>query len=274
MTVRSRRSSLAACGALAALVALALAGVATRAPAQSKPTKVTLKGRVVGGDSLLNPVWNEAKEPGSHRYTFREPSTTVAESARRLTAYLPKELCVAVLKPGPVPASGAPAPMHVSGGRTTPVTIVIPEGQKIQFINHDPFAHKLFDPGKGGLGPEEMPPNGQRAWQPPKAGVYELRDKSFPSVRSWIVVEPRVAAIGFPTLGGELTLRDLEPGSYELQAFFGGKAIGKALAIKIDEGPEIQQLREPLVVGEAKGKGDAKDKDAKDKDAKDKGGKK
>jgi hypothetical protein len=218
--------------------------------------KVTIKGRIAGGERLLNPVWQEATDPKSHRYTFRMRSTTVAEDAKNPSAYLPKELCVAVLKAeGGAAARGKPEPIGVSGGRTTPVTLVVPEGQNVQFVNYDPFPHKLYDAGKvaGGLAPEETKPAGTRTWKPPKAGAYEIRDLFFPSVRSWIVVEPKSVGYGFVDLKGELSIPNLEPGDYELQAFFGGKRVGKALAVSVRPTPDVQQLPNPLVVAEGAG---------------------
>lgn len=220
---------------------------------ETETPKVAIKGKVTGGERLLNPVWQEATDAKNHRYTFRMRSTTVAENAKNPNAYLPKELCIAVLKAdGGAAPKGKPEPIGISGGRTTPVTLVIPEGQNIQFVNHDPFAHKLYDVAKvaGGLGPEETKPAGSRTWKPPKAGVYEIRDLFFPSVRSWIVVEPKVVTYGFLDTKGEFLIADLDPGDYELQGFFSGKPVGKPLAVSVRPMPDVQQLPNPLVVAE------------------------
>jgi hypothetical protein len=234
------------CAVLAALVSSG-----THSTAEEK--KLAIKGKIQGGETLLNPVWVEASSAEKHRYTFRTRSTSVGKRAQRQTAYLPKELCIAVLRTeGSAAARGTPAMVGVSGGRTTPVTLVVAEGQAVQFINYDPFSHKLYDTSQGGLGPEETKGGASRSWKPPKAGVYELRDQLFPSVRSWVVVEPRVVQTGYPSLGGDFLVSNLEPGKYDLQGFFMGKPVGKSLPIEVIVGAEEQQIHEPLVVAEAK----------------------
>src|SRR5688500_6938007 len=42
----------------------------------------TVKGKVTNTRDLLNPVWTEANSPQSHRYTFREPSSSVPTESR------------------------------------------------------------------------------------------------------------------------------------------------------------------------------------------------
>jgi hypothetical protein len=211
----------------------------------------SIKGRTSGGELLMNPVWNEAKDPKKHRYTFRAPSPTVGAKAKKLTAYLPKELCIVALtlklRAHPV---GKPVLVTVSGGRTTPTTLVVPEGQNLQFNNHDPFPHKLFDVGKvkNGLIPQAIKGGGSRTWQPPGVGTYEIRDAFFPSVRSWVVVEPRAAAMGFVNIKGEYTINNLKPGNYDIQGYFSGKKVGKALRLTVRDRPALQNITVPLVV--------------------------
>jgi hypothetical protein len=254
---------LAACAA----GGLALAAGAMYAEAQEPPVKVSVKGRVAGGQQLLNPVWNEAKDPKNHRYTFRMPSTTVSKNAKTLSAYLPKEVAIVALSADTAPAKSTPFVVHVSGGRTSPVTIVVGEGQNVQFINDDPFPHKLYSLSKeaGTLGPEETKPSQQRTWQPPKAGVYEVRDAYFPSVRSWVVVEPRAAGVGAPTTKNEFVVSDLEPGAYELRAYFNGAAVGEPQRIELRPAPDVQQLPLPLKLAESKGDKSGGDKSEGDK---------
>lgn len=243
---------LPATGGRAVLVAAFAALLALPSVALAQPKKVAIKGKVQGGETLLNPVWVEASDAKSHRYTFRTRSTSAGKQ-QRPTAYLPRELCIAVLrKEGAAETRGTPVTVGVSGGRTTPVTIVVPEGQPLQFVNHDPFSHRLLDVSSGGLGPEETKAGGNRTWKPPKAAVFEVRDQLAPSLRSWVVVEPRTIASGYPKRSGEFVVRDLEPGAYDLQAYFMGKPVGKALAIDVKVGAEEQEIRDPLVVAEPK----------------------
>jgi hypothetical protein len=243
-----RRSLLVA----VAVVVLGVVSIA-RAQEEEPATKVAVKGRLAGGEYLLNPIWNAAKDPKGHRYTFRAPSATVGRDAKTLTAYLPKELCIAALAAGKADPQPTPVQIHVSGGRTTPVTVVVAEGQNVQFINDDPFPHKLYDTGKaqGGLGAEETRPATQRTWKPPAKGVYEIRDAYFPSIRAWIVVEPRAAATGYPTLLNpkEFVVSGLFPGSYTLQAYFMGKPTGKPMPVEVT-GAELQPLGQVLTVAE------------------------
>lgn len=220
---------------------MALPGVALAA---------TVKGKVAGAAKLLNPVWNEAKDPGLHRYSFREPSPTVRAEVYTLTGFLPKELAVVALGEG-AKAKGTVA-VTIAGGRTTPVTIVVPAGQAIQFTNADPFPHKLFDTGKKGLQPVETAPTKSRSWTPPGPGRYEIRDELAPSVRSWIVVEPRAVAVAYPNRKGEFAI-DLEPGSYTLRGYFGGEPVGIEQTLNVTPTSE-QVLQLPLVVGDDKGK--------------------
>jgi hypothetical protein len=212
---------------------------------------VTVKGKTVGAGKLLNPVWNEVKD-NLHRFTFREPSASVRTDVRTLSAYLPKELCIAALVPGDAKPLGVPYRVVVAGGRTSRVTLVVAPGQQIQFENGDPFAHKLYvvGPDAKGLQPAETAPNKSRTWTPPGPGKYEIRDQMAPSLRSWVVVEPHVASIGYPDRKGDFQI-DLEPGSYTLRGYFNGEPVGTELPVTVAPVPVEQPLKAPLVVGES-----------------------
>jgi plastocyanin len=215
---------------------------------------VTVKGKTVGVAKLLNPVWNEAKDPELHRFTFREPSATVRADVRTLTAYLPKELCVAALVPGDGKALKLPLRVVIAGGRTTPVTLVVAPGQQIQFENQDPFGHKLYVVGADskGFAPTETGSTKSRTWTPPGPGKYEIRDQMAPSVRSWIVVEPHVVNVGYPDRKGDFQI-DRDPGAYTLRGYFDGEPVGAELPIVVAPVPVEQPLKAPLVVGEGEG---------------------
>lgn len=212
---------------------------------------VTVKGKMTGAGKLLNPVWEEARDPNLHRYTFREPSATVRPDVRTLTAYLPKELCIAALIDGDAQPLKAPLRMVLAGGRTSPVTLVVTKGQAIQFDNQDPFPHKIYVVGadQKGLAPTETGPSKTRTWLPPGPGKYEIRDQLAPSVRSWIVVEPHAATVGYPDRKGDFQI-ELEPGKYKLRGYFKGEPVGAALDITVAPVPVEQPLRLPLVIGE------------------------
>ncbi len=222
-----------------ALALLTLPGVAFAA--------VTAKGKLSGADKLLNPVWNEAKDPNARRYTFREPSPTVRPDVRTLTGHLPKELAIVVLGDKGTP-SKVPVTVSIAGGRTSPVTIVVPEGQQINFENKDPFPHKIYDTGGKGLGAVETAPAKSRSWTPPAPGKYEIRDQFAPSVRSWVVVEPRAIASTYPDRKGDFAI-ELEPGPHKLRGYFNGEPVGQELDVVITPFPTEQPLKAPLVVG-------------------------
>jgi hypothetical protein len=220
---------------------------------------VTVKGKVSSTAKLLNPSWNEAKDPRSHRFTFREPSLTVRQDVRALTGFMPKELCVAaLLVEGKAPAPKVALSVKIAGGRTSPVTLVVAEGQLIQFLNLDPFPHKLYDLGGKGLPPTETPaasiaqgaPQNSRNWTPPGPGKYEIRDQVTPSLRSWIVVEPRTVGVGYPDRKGDFEI-SLEPGKYKLRGYFNGEPVGADLDAVLAPVPADQLLKAPLQVGES-----------------------
>lgn len=216
-------------------------------PAGAMGATATLKGHIVGTQKLVNPVWEEATAPGSHRYQFREPSPAVSKDVRTtLTGYLPKELCIVALGEKATPTK-LPLRVVIVGGRTSPVTLVVASGQQILFENQDPFPHKLYDTGTGGLAAGETPPSKSRSWTPPAPGKYEIRDKLAPSVRSWIVVEPRAVQVAYPDRKGDFAI-DLEPGKYLLRGYFNGVAVGTEQEVLL--GPTEQLLKAPLVVGD------------------------
>jgi len=222
------------------LALLAVPGVAFAAVA---------KGKVNGAEKLLNPVWNEAKDPNAHRYTFREPSPTVRPDVRTLSGHMPKELAVVALGEKGTPDK-VPVTVVLAGGRTTPVTIVVPEGQQIVFENRDPFPHKIYDTGGKGLGAVETAPTKNRSWTPPGPGKYEIRDQLAPSVRSWVVVESRAVKTAYPDRKGEFAI-ELDPGTYKLRGYFNGEPVGQELDVTIGQFPAEQRIVAPLVVGEA-----------------------
>jgi hypothetical protein len=242
-TSRSGRLRAAALrrGALV-LALLALPGAAFAA--------VTAKGKVSGAEKLLNPIWNEAKDPAAHRYTFREPSPTVRPDVRNLTGHLPKELCVVALGDKGT-AQKTPVVVTIAGGRTTPVTLVVPEGQIIQFTNRDPFPHKIYEVKGNGLGAVETASLKDRSWTPPGPGKYEIRDQFAPSVRSWVVVEPKAIATAYPNRKGEFSIQ-VEPGTYKLRGYFNGEPVGKELDVTVTQFPAEQPLKGDLVVAEGK----------------------
>ena len=90
-----------------------------------------------------------------------------------------------------------------------------------------------------------------RAWTPPGPGKYEIRDQMAPSLRSWIVVEPRAMASAYPDRKGDFAI-ELEPGTHKLRGYFNGEPVGQELDIVVTPFPAEQPLKAPLVVGGGK----------------------
>jgi len=217
------------------------------APASADAAHV--KGRLDGFRLLRNPVWAEAKETSSHGFSFREPVPTVRAEFRRPFPHIPKELCVALLASAPQPAQ-KPVLIRVGGGRTTPVTIVVTPGTRLTFQNTDPFKHRLYGVEIKTFSAADQGQGATREWTPPAPGTYELRDEAAPSLRMWIVAEPRVASIAYPSLKGEFAVGVETPGEYTLQAYFSGKKVGDAVPVKVDAADV--ELKAPIRVMDQK----------------------
>jgi plastocyanin len=230
-----------------ALVVGALVGALVLAP---EAAAAPVKGRVGGLDTLLNPVWNEARDVGSRRYTWREQSPTVLDKFRHLTAAPSKEVCIVAF------GEGAPAretvQVRLGGGRTTPVTVVVAPGATIDLLNRDAFRHRPYIVNQPSFQASEIKPGENRQWKVPGPGTYELRDEAFPSVRSWVVVEPSVVARTHPAADGSFAFANLPPGEYTLRAYFSGAPVGAPRAIKVGE--KALEIKDALAL-------DAKDKD-------------
>ncbi|MFO0659857.1 MAG: hypothetical protein U0165_08510 [Polyangiaceae bacterium] len=243
---RDHFQSLSRPAAMVALVASVLllgSGVATAG---------IVKGKVTGADKLLNPVWNEAKDPAANRYSFREPSPTVRAEFRQLFAYAPKEICIAALGSSAAAAPEKPLLFKIGGGRTNPVTLVVAPGTTLEFLNNDPFPHRPYIKGNATFAAAEMKGKSSRQWKVPAgAAVYELLDELAPSVHSYIVSEPNVAGVAFPQRDNSFTFfNGLPSGDYSLQAFFNGKKVGTPRQVSV-KGDAPVEVKDALQVGEA-----------------------
>lgn len=239
--------------------ALVFAGVATM-PDVADAARI--KGKIAGWRALQNPVWAEAKDPKKHGYSFREPVPTVRAEFRRLFPHIPKEVCIAALAATPQKPPKTAILIRVGGGRTTPVTIVVPPGTQLQFKNTDPFKHRLYGVGVKTFPPGETGAGAHRDWTVPTAGSFEIRDELAPSLRMWVIAEPNVAAIAYPSLKGEFAVPLEQDGSYTLQAFFAGKKVGPAVPVDV-AGRDVD-VRQPLkLADEAKAKKQAEKEKAK-----------
>lgn len=207
-----------------------------------------VRGAVVGYQHLLNPVWEEAKDAERHLYSFREPVPTVRAEFRRLYPHIPKELCLALLSTERTTPQ-KPVLVRVGGGRTAPVTIVVAPGTQLQFQNTDPFAHRLFAVGNGTFPPSDTVKGGLRSFTAPASGSVEIRDEDAPSLRMWVVTEPNVAAVAYPSLKGDFALSVDAPGDYRLQAYFAGKKVGPEVPVKVGTA-DIDMSKAPLKVAD------------------------
>lgn len=226
--------------------ALALCvGVATTGGRSAQAADV--KGRLVGFEHLRNPVWVAAKDPGKHGYSFREPVTTVPAAMRKLFPQVSKEICVVALSTAGGGGAGKPVSVRVSGGRTTPTTLVVTPGTELRFKNADPFEHRLYGVGFSTLAASTTAKGALRRWTPQDAGRYEIRDELAPSLLMWVVAEPAVAAMAFPTSDGRFVLTLEQPGQYMLQAYFAGEAVGRPLPVAVER-RDLDLSAKPLVL--------------------------
>jgi hypothetical protein len=221
-----------------------------------------VRGKIVGFRFLRNPVWMEAQDPSRHLFSFREAVPTVPSEIRQLYPHIPKEICIAALSPT---AQKAPPPVliRIGGGRTTPGTIVVPPMTQLSFQNTDPFPHRLYGVGISTFTASETGRGANRDWTVPAAGSYEIRDEAAPSLRMWIIADPNVAAIAYPSMRGEFALNLTEPGDYNVQAYFAGKPVGPAMPVTVDQ--QDVELKAPVAVAKETDKPKGDDKKPSDK---------
>ena len=160
-------------------------------------------------------------------------------------------MCIAAIGSGPAPVSTTTFAFKITGGRTSPVTLVVSPGTVIEFQNRDPFPHRPYIVGQGSFTAADMKSGGVRQWKTPGPGKYELRDELAPSVRSWIVVEANVQGIAYPGRDGSFVFGNLPQGEYTLKAFFAGDPTGRPLTVVVKADAPME-LKEALVVEEPK----------------------
>jgi plastocyanin len=228
-----------------------LAALVTFSVVASGQTKGNIRGKITGHEKLIPDVYIEAAKPEAHRYTWREPSPTVRPEFRVLAANASREVCIAALGSGGGPHE--PILVKATGGRTIPATLVVAPGTRLQFKNSDPFPHRLYQVGDAKWSANTMSAGGTRDWAAAGPGRFEFRDELFPSVRTYVVVEPNVIDCVYPARDGSFNVA-LPPGDYTLRAYFAGRPVGKEITgLHIDDKGKGVDLKEPLNVG-----GDAK----------------
>jgi hypothetical protein len=224
---------------LGALVAMSWLGLSSSGEAAK------VRGKIVGFKLLRNPVWMEAQDPSRHLFSFREAVPTVPADVRQLYPHIPKEICIAAISSN---AQKAPPPVliRVGGGRTTPGTIVVPPMTQLSFQNTDPFPHRLYGVGITTFPASDTGRGATRDWTVPTAGAFEIRDEAAPSLRMWIIADPKVASIAYPSMRGDFALTLNEPGDYTVQAYFAGKPVGPAATVTVDQ--QDVELKAPVAV--------------------------
>ncbi len=221
---------------LSALASTALAG--------------SVRGRIAGQEKLIPDVYVEASKSDSHRWTWREPSPTVKAEFHVLSGNPSRDLCIAAMSTANANPHD-PVLVRVTGGHTIPTTIVISPGTRVVFENRDPFPHRLFQSGP--VNPswkaEGLESARRREWTaPPGQGRFEFRDELFPSVRTFVIVEPQVVDIAYPGHDGGFAI-NLANGDYVLKAYFNGKQVGRPVGVSINRDKPLD-LKDPVNVGE------------------------
>ncbi len=208
-----------------------------------------VRGRINGQEKLIPDVYAEAAKPDAHRYTWREPSPTVKPEFRVLSGNPLREICVAAIAQSQQPAHEPAHLIKITGGRTVPATIAVSNGTRLAFKNFDPFPHRLYIKESQTWKPETINPNAQREFSVASgAGKFEVRDELFPSLRSFILVDPMVADIAYPGRDGAFEL-NLSSGDYVLKAFFNGRVVGTS-SVSVKDKSTIT-LKDPFNLAEA-----------------------
>jgi hypothetical protein len=211
---------------------------------------VTVKGKVVGWEKLVPAVYAEAAKSDSRHYTWREPSPTVKQDFRRLSANVSRDVCIVALGASGNGQGHDPLAVKVTGGRITPSTVALAPGFRLSFKNADPFPHALYESGNDKWAANPTAPGSMREWVAGAPGTHAIRDDLYPSIVMYVVVDPAVVEYAFPDREGAFTMA-LPPGEYSFKAFFDGKQSGKEMGgVRVERGLEI---KEPLSLG-----GDAK----------------
>jgi hypothetical protein len=239
----AKRRSRAVAALVAALVVPAALGADETAAGAGQGA---LRGKLAGWEKLLPQVYADAAKPDAHRYTWREPSPTVKQDFRKLSASVSRDTCVVAFgTAGAQPHE--PIIVKVTGGRLTPSTIVLSMGSRISFKNVDPFPHVLYEVGDPKWAPNPLSPTSTREWAATAPGMHTIRDQLFPSIVMHVIVDPAAAEFALPDHDGTFTM-PLSPGEYTLKVFFDGKQVGKDLAgLKVADRPV--DIKEPIAVG-------------------------
>lgn len=234
----------------AAVLVFAVLSAFALSAASGRAGPPNVKGKITGVEKLIPEVYAEAAKPEARRWTWREPSPSVEAQFRTLFANPSRDLCL-------VATSSANQEkqeflMTVTGGRVSPTTIVVTPNTQLTFKNFDPFKHRIYVTSATGqklLQADDMQPNAIRTWAAQGPGKYEVRDELYPSVRTYVIVDPQVVAVTYPAARDGQFNFSLPGGEYVLKAFFNGRLVGKPINVTAkDRG--VVELKEPLKLDE------------------------
>src|SRR5579859_5027853 len=152
------------------VVMLAMVGALTSSRPLLAGAPAVLKGKVIGWERLFPQMYSETSRPEAHRYTWREPSPTVKQDFRKLSANVARDVCVAALGAGA--QAHEPFTVKVTGGRITPATVVLSPGSRISFKNVDPFPHQLYELNNPSWAANPIAPGSTREWAAGAAGTH------------------------------------------------------------------------------------------------------
>jgi hypothetical protein len=201
----------------------------------------------LGWEKLVSQTYVDATRADAHGYTWREPSPTVKQDFRKLTANVSRDVCVVALGSGTAQPH-EPIVVKVTGGRATPSTLVLAPGSRLSFQNQDPFEHVLYEINSPTWGANPIAPKSAREWMGTTPGKHVIRDQFFPSIVMYVVIEPAAVELAMPDREGAFTMM-LPTGDYTLKAFFEGKQVGREMAPVHVIGDRGLDLRDPLVLG-------------------------
>jgi plastocyanin len=224
----------------------ALAAALATTTLAAGPATATLRGKIVGWEKLLPQVYVDASKNDSRRYTWREPSPTVKQEFRRLSASPSRDVCIVALATGAAAQPHEPMAIKVTGGRMTPSTLVLSPGSRVSFKNVDPFPHILYEVGNDKWAANSVAPGSAREWAATGPGLHVIRDEQFTSIVMYVVVDPAATEFAAPDHEGGFSMA-VPPGDYTLKAFFDGKQVGKEAAAHV--GTAGFEVKDPMAVG-------------------------
>jgi hypothetical protein len=246
MTDDRRRSWAPKLPRFVTLCALLAASLASGTLALGAPSSASsVRGKVAGWEKLVPQVYSDATKNDARRYTWREPSPTVKQDFRKLSANPARDLCIVALGSGTAPGH-EPLAVKITGGRATPSTLVLSPGSRLSFKNADPFPHALFEAGNDKWASNPLAPGSTREWAATSPGLHVIRDELFPSVVMYVVVDPAAVEFALPDREGAFSLA-VPAGDYTVKAFFDGKQVGKDVTIHAGVGGF--EMKEPMTVG-------------------------